>query len=235
MGSTPTIGTKEMNRKLDKNFIWNSRIAYAIGLIATDGSLSKDGRHIVLVSTDYSLLEDFQKCLPFLTKISDKPPSSLSVKKVYKVQFSNVQFYRWLLKIGLTPNKTCTIRALKIPRRYYPDFVRGHLDGDGDVINYIDKYGIDKNKNYVYNRLYSKFCSASKDHIVWLRKIIFDSIKVSGSLTEYQRKDRTIPQWRLRFAKKDSIKLYWWLYYNANVFCLKRKKIKFEEVISKIN
>lgn len=34
---------------------WSPKIAYAVGLITTDGSLSKDGRHIDLTSKDRRL------------------------------------------------------------------------------------------------------------------------------------------------------------------------------------
>ncbi len=38
---------------------WNANLAYAVGLIAADGCLSKDGRHIILVSKDIEQLLDF--------------------------------------------------------------------------------------------------------------------------------------------------------------------------------
>ncbi len=233
VGSSPTTGTIIMPKsKLpDINFRWNSRIAYAIGLITTDGSLSKDGRHIILVSTDYQLLEDFQKCLPFDTKITFKARSGFSKKQPFKVQFGNVQFYRWLVKLGLYPNKTRTIGPICVPDKYFRDFLRGHLDGDGDVVTYTDYYNTYKNRKYIYKRLYARFCSASKNHIVWIRDQIKNLLGIKGSLTHFLRNDRTIPQWRLRFAKKESIKLYYWMYYSPNVLCLERKRRKFKEFL----
>ena len=221
---------KKMIKDKILDFEWNSKIAYAVGLITTDGSLSKDGRHIVLVSTDYQILENFQKCLNFDTKITNKLPGIWSKKKVYKVQFSNVNFYRWLMTIGLMPNKTTVISSLKIPDKYFRDFLRGHLDGDGDVITYLDKYN-KKSEKYVYERLYTKFCSASFEHILWLRSKIQKILNISGSLTKFVMKDRVLPQWRLRFAKNDSLKLYYWMYYSDDVLCLDRKKEKFEEFL----
>lgn len=215
----------------EKNFKWNAKIAYAIGLLTTDGSLSKDGRHIVLVSTDYSLLENFRKCLPFETKISNKLPSEFSKKKIYKIQFSNVQFYKWLMKIGLYPNKTYSIGILDISPKFFRDFLRGHLDGDGDVVTYLDSYNTNKNPKYIYTRLYARFCSASKTHIFWLRDSINELIKIHGSVSNWTRKDRTVPQWRLRFAKKESIILFKWMYYNPHVLCLPRKRDKFKKFV----
>ena len=42
---------------------WNPGLAYAVGLLASDGSLSCDGRHIDLTSIDIDQLENFNKAL----------------------------------------------------------------------------------------------------------------------------------------------------------------------------
>ena len=126
----------------DIDFEWTPELAYAIGLITTDGNLSNDGRHISLRSSDTQLLETFKKCLNLSNEITlaKKAKTSWEKKLSYKVQFGNVQLYRWLLKIGLFPNKTYTIGELKIPDEYFIDFLRGHLDGDGNIRFYKDEY-----------------------------------------------------------------------------------------------
>jgi hypothetical protein len=42
---------------------WSHEFSYAIGLISTDGSLSSDGRHIVMVSKDLEQLINIKQCL----------------------------------------------------------------------------------------------------------------------------------------------------------------------------
>lgn len=42
---------------------WSPQIAYAIGLIVTDGNLSPDRRHFDFTSKDIELIEAFKKCL----------------------------------------------------------------------------------------------------------------------------------------------------------------------------
>ena len=42
---------------------WSANFAYAIGLLTTDGNLSKDKRHISLTSKDLEQIENFQKAL----------------------------------------------------------------------------------------------------------------------------------------------------------------------------
>jgi len=48
--------------------IWSPHFAYAIGLLATDGSLSIDGRHIDFTSKDLELVKIFKKYLGLKNK-----------------------------------------------------------------------------------------------------------------------------------------------------------------------
>jgi len=103
------------------NFIdtsWTSNLAYAVGLIATDGCLSKDGRHIDLTSKDLEQVENFKNILSSKAKVSLKTRGTPPFKSYYHIQISNVSFYRWLKNIGLTPNKSKTLGSIKIPDSY---------------------------------------------------------------------------------------------------------------------
>ncbi len=56
---------------------WSPAVAYAVGLIATDGNLSRDGRHISVVSKDLDLLETLCRCLGLRVSVSEpdlRPP-----------------------------------------------------------------------------------------------------------------------------------------------------------------
>jgi len=214
-----------------KLYNWTSELAYAVGLITTDGSLSKDGRHITLVSSDLQLLRTFRKCLKLKNRITKKAFGSYTVKQPYKITFGNVSLYKWLQKIGLTPNKTFTLGKLAIPKDYLADFLRGYLDGDGSVFTYIDRYMEYKGKRYTYERLYTVLCSASINHLKWIRSNLKEILNIEGDLNSYLRKDRKFPNWKLRFAKKDSLKLLRWLYYKPRLPCLNRKRKIVERVI----
>ncbi len=118
---------------------WNADLAYAVGLIVTDGSLSKDGRHINLTSKDVDQIKTFAKILNLTNKVGIKRSSYNPNGQYFQIQFGNVKFYRFLLKIGIFPNKTKTIGVVKIPINFFADFLRGHLDGDGFTYSYWDK------------------------------------------------------------------------------------------------
>ncbi len=116
---------------------WSSAVADAIGLIATDGNLSRDGRHISVVSKDLDLLEALRRCLGLRVAISEF--QSARGRRVGPVQWSHRAFYDALLTIGLTPAKSLTLGPLAVPDKYFADFFRGCIDGDGSILVYIDR------------------------------------------------------------------------------------------------
>lgn len=203
---------------------WTSQLAYAIGLISTDGNLSKDKRHINFTSSDIQLINTYKLCLSKNNSITLNSFSERTKKQSYKFQFSDVNFYDFLVKIGLHPNKSLTIDKINVPNKYFRDFLRGHLDGDGSIIYYKDKYNINKNPRYIYDRLFVYFISASEKHIKWLQESIYKLIGVQGSLNKqaWKEKNKTII-YRLKFSTKQAKVILNWIYYKPNLPCLLRK------------
>lgn len=210
---------------LSSSHTWSPEKAYAVGLLTTDGNLSKDGRHITMSSSDIDLLETFNRCLSLNAKISETKNNGYAVKPHYKVQFSNVQLYRWLLEIGLFPNKTHTLNKINIPNSYFRDFLRGHLDGDGSIFMYNDKYNNYHGRSYTHLRVYLKFISASQQHIEWLQKKINKHTGANGAISHTTSKLKNhVPIWTIKYSKSETVKLLTWMYYVASVPCLARKK-----------
>lgn len=205
-------------------FYWSENLAYAVGLITTDGNLCSDKRHIQFTTTDYQLAKHFRTCLLTKNKIRKTPPSGFGKKPAFRINFSNVKLYSWLEQIGLMSKKSLLLRKLNIPEKYFPDFIRGHIDGDGSIFTYVDNYAIYKGKRYTYKRLYTVFNSASADHLEWIRANLEKILNIAGALSSYRKKDRKFPMWKLRYAKKESLKLLSWLYYKENLPCLQRKR-----------
>ena len=214
------------------NFSWTSELAYTVGLITTDGSLSKDKRHITFTSADLNLLKTFKKCLKLKVGITKNPLGFSTNKQCYRIQFGNVRFYDWLVKIGLCPNKTFELTTISVPDNFFPDFIRGHLDGDGSIITYIDRYLITKNPKYIYKRLMVYLMSASRVHVEWLQQKINELTNLHGSIQVKKHRLRRNPIYVLKFSKKESILLLKWIYYEKNLPCLKRKYDKAKEFFS---
>ena len=199
---------------------WSPEFAYAIGLLTTDGCLSSDFRHIDLTSKDREQLENFLYCLKIENKISLK--HSGSGNKYLRVQVGDVNFYKFLLSIGLTPKKSKTLKSVTVPSKYFFDFLRGSLDGDGCFYSYWDPRW---RSSYMF---YLGFCSASKNHIDWLQKEIYDRLKIVGHIT----KSKIRICYQLKYAKKDSLKLLKNVYYLPSVISLSRKKLKINKALA---
>ena len=188
---------------------WSPKFAYIIGLLATDGNLSKDRRHINFTSKDIDLVKIFKEALCVDCLIGKKSRSSESDKKYYYIQFSDVIFYKFLESIGLFANKSKTINDLKIPQKFYYHFLRGCFDGDGNVCEF--KHPESKNV-----QLKLRLISASKDFLEWIH-----SVTSKSGINGYINKNKRV--YVLCYGKTSSIKLINLLYYNTDGRCLKRK------------
>jgi hypothetical protein len=199
---------------------WTANLAYAVGLITADGNLSPDGRHITFISADRELHETYKRCLDISNRTCQHAGGHGSA---FKTVFSDVVFYRWLLEIGLMPAKSLRLDKIDVPDEYYADFTRGFLDGDGSIIVYLDTYNARKHRNekYVYWRLYVQLSSGSRPFLVWMQNTLGRLVEVGGYIVA------SGGVCSLRYAKRDSLRLLRWLYYDTDVPCLERKRARF--------
>jgi len=204
---------------------WTPDFAYIIGLITTDGNLSSDKRHIHFTSKDKELVLKFKKILNLTNKIGKKSRGGSKIKKYFVIQFGDVNFYKFLLSIGLMPAKTKILNDVKIPKQYFIDFLRGHFDGDGSFYSYWDKRW---KSSFMF---YTTFCSASKNHILWLRKSIQKILKLNGHITHAQGS----AVYQLKYAKNESKILLKKMYYSDKLPCLLRKRLKIFNILDNIN
>lgn len=198
---------------------WDANLAYCIGLIATDGCLYNDGRHISFVSADIQLVTLFKNLLSLSNRIGYKTSGS-SGQKCPHIQFGNVGFYKWLVEIGLTPHKSLTLGPISVPRKYFMDFTRGCFDGDGSIYSYMDSRWANSHMFYI------SFASASKTFINWLRNKIYNIIGIHGHISTAKKRNF----YQLRYAKAESLVLINKMYYNKQVPCLKRKRQRILEI-----
>lgn len=198
---------------------WNSNLAYAIGLITTDGYLSSDGLLIDLTSKDKEQLLNFSKCVGVDFTIGKK----INYKgfESFRIQFKNKFFYDFLFSIGLTPKKSLTIGKVLIPEKYFFDFLRGCFDGDGCFYSYWDPRW---KSSYMF---YLEFISASQKHITWLQEELYNRLGVVGH-TGFDGKKTTI---QLKYAKKEALVIIEKMYYTQDVVCLSRKRLKIEKAL----
>lgn len=198
---------------MEKKNYWNNNFAYAVGLFTADGCLSSDGRHLEFTSKDEEQVKTFAQCLGLKNSISLKSRGNSGEKKYFHIQFGDVKLYRFLNSIGLTPKKSLTIKELKIPQVFIPDFTRGLLDGDGSV-------RINSHPESKLLQFKTSFYSGSKVFLEWLSNQLKSMALLEGG-TLY----KSTRAYGLSYGKRDSIRLIKTIYYSDKVPCLKRKKV----------
>ena len=199
-------------------------MAYALGLVATDGCLSSDGRHIAYVSKDIALLRTWLLIIG-RSHLKIRIVRSSTGGLAYRVDAGHVMLYRWLMERGLTPRKSLTLGAIDVPSEFLADLLRGLLDGDGTI--YTRKHQPTKRSypDYWYERLWTYFTSASPRHIAWLRVRIEEEFGLKGWV-ELRRKSGKNDFYRLKYGNIASLKLLRILYADPHAPHLARKKRK---------
>ena len=110
--------------------------AYFIGLLFTDGNVSKipgkQGRiRISLQAKDRDILDKLKTVL----QIDSDLILDNRGNQCYSLEFCDEQIYQDLQKYNIVPNKTYEINSLpkNIPQKFLRDFIRGLIDGDGGI------------------------------------------------------------------------------------------------------
>jgi hypothetical protein len=189
-------------------------------VIATDGNLSPDGRHLSVPSKDMDLLESLRGCFGLENRIARGETRG---HEFFRLQWSNRLLYDWLLGIGLTRAKSLTLGPLDTPDEYFSDFFRGCIDGGGSITTYVDRYNTFKKPEYIYVRLFVSIVSASPRFLEWLRATVRRLLGPRGSLTVTRSAGRS-DLWRLKHAKRDSLALLRWMYSDSHTPSLRRKR-----------
>lgn len=208
-GSRPSIG-------------WSPEMAWVVGVIATDGCLARDGRHLTVTSKDFDFLVTIRECLGVRAAVTQygNGPRRLC----FHLQWSDRCLHTWLQSIGLTPAKSLTLGPLAVPDEFMADFVRGCIDGDGCIRTYTDRYNASKKDIYVYERLVVTLVSASRAFIASVQAAIARTCGVMGSV-QVRTDGRHHPLWCLKYAKGESKHLLAWMYHSPGVPCLARKRM----------
>lgn len=151
------------------------------------------------------------------------PRRTLTGGICYRASFSDVELYRWFLAVGLTPAKSLTLGAIDVPDAFLFAVVRGLLDGDGSVVNFVHAPTKRLYPNYRYERLMAQFNSASRVHLEWLRARLEPALGTRGYLAVTPPKLPKHEFNRLRYGKYASITLFELLYPDDKVPRLLRK------------
>ena len=146
---------KSMSRpKANSNFFknWSNNMAYILGFIVTDGCLveHENGYNALnITNKNREILKDILTVMDSGHKISIKHRGGVPNLAYFQIQIRDKVIYKDLLRIGITPRKSKTIKVPNVPHEFFGSFVRGCFDGDGSITisrcllsYYLRNYGI---------------------------------------------------------------------------------------------
>ncbi|KYK26051.1 hypothetical protein AYK26_01225 [Euryarchaeota archaeon SM23-78] len=214
--------SKELDLKFKKHTVnekffdkWSEKSAYILGLIFSDGNINYNTKKgycaitITAAEKDKEHLERIRKLLS-----STKPLLFSSKTKSYRLIINSKYMCLNLLKLGLTPKKSLTLDFPTIPKSFLKDFVRGVIDGDGNV-RYLSR------KRSPYFEI--TVASGSKKFCEGFVKVVKDAIGVDANI----RKAKT-NTFIIQYSCSRGEKLAKYIYSNATIF-LKRKYLPYKE------
>lgn len=199
-------------------------MSYILGYIVADGCICKrKGRKNSYVLNITS--KDKESLLKMGKHIS--PDCSLSIKynsqkiPYYQIYFCNRKICEDLMNLGIFPRKTYNLNPIKVPERYFSDFVRGFFDGDGSV--YI--YKVNK-----VLQIKANFPSTSLSFITDLNQHLSKSLDILlKTIHQVKEKKGNIPLYYIDFYIDDCEKLAEFMYQNNPTLYLPRKRQIFEK------
>ena len=182
---------------------------YILGLIWSDGNLSKEEDRISITLNDYDLIK---KIFPYFSDTQKR--KIYSYKKSNTIINSNIDFVNFCKNLNLIPNKSKTVTFPPIPSKYYNSFIRGIFDGDGSV--YIQNTY--KEKKYIGVTI----LSANKNFLLEIQKILKNN-KIENNIILDCRES----VFCLKIYKQQSIMNFYNYIYSNTDYYLQRKKDKF--------
>jgi hypothetical protein len=184
---------------------WTPEMAYVLGFFAADGNMIKNrrGAHFVsFYSTDEELLEMVRGVMGSTHKIGFRiypPPWKIG----YKIQIGSKQLFNDLIGLGMTPNKSLTLKFPDIPAEFFPHFVRGYFDGDGCI--YFKEY-FAKDRQKMRWAFTTHFTSGSRAFLISLHDRL-QSIGLAGGAVRTKTKKEGRGHFELIYSHQDSLAL----------------------------
>lgn len=217
------------HKKEDFFSIQSSDMAWLMGFIASDGTIRKDcnGIKISLALKDKEILEKIKEVLELETEVKEFQTSN--GYDACTLAWTCEQHKKDLAKYNIVPAKTFILTPpIGLNEKYYIDYIRGYFDGDGSI-NLI------KNSNGRGNgNIRWQVCSATKEIIEFIVDTLYTQYNIPKvAIMSDDSKNRQNTLYYCQYSSTASREIYKILY-TENSLYLKRKKDKFEEVLSLI-
>ena len=205
------------------------KMAYTLGLIASDGNVCHTGNaHMLhLASDDLDIIEKVRVLMTYGGPIHQKlRPNG---KTSYSLRICDQTIFKDLHNLGITERKSLTFIPPKLPSKLDSHFIRGYFDGDGSVC-------APKNPKYPSMSLAVRFYTASLPMAEYLYS---KAVALLGSVYKGKINKQLVHEnnyyYILSFGYGPAKKLFKYMYKESNGLYMDRKYNKFIEGLSNGN
>jgi len=214
---------------INENFFknWTSEMSYILGFIVADGCIlkrknRKNSYIFNITNKEKHHLEKIKKAMSAAAPLGLKRSGYTKKKDCYFIQICNKEICKDLINLGILPRKTYNLNPIKVPDKYFSDFVRGFFDGDGTV--YI--YEVNK-----VSQIKAGFVSSSLSFITKFNEQLCENLSIPEKAihqTTDKRTRRKMIQYNICFYIDDCEKLAEFMYRDNFTLYLPRKRRIFE-------
>jgi intein-encoded DNA endonuclease-like protein len=203
-------------------------MAYVIGFFAADGYMTlnrRGGQFWSIQIIDKSLLQNIRSAIGAEHAIGVRVGKGNN-KTSYRLQIGSIEMCDDLRMLGFNRRKAKNLALPNIPKKYFPDFIRGYFDGDGNVwMGYIHK-----GRKVPMLALRVVFTSCSENFLSSLRMKLHDVLGMTGAIISERSYSR------LQYSIKDSLRLHHFMYgeIGKSKLFLRRKSVIFERYLKRI-
>mgnify|MGYP003488273913 FL=1 len=229
------VEAKQLSRVYDLNDDFfkeqTPNMAYILGLLASDGNISKNenGIFIELEKTDLPLLEDIEKITgntrPIKFYVHDHHNGT--VTEAAKFQAWSAEWKQDLAVYGITPEKTFSLTPpMRLKKELYIYYLKGYFDGDGSfsVKTAAETDGM------------ISFIGTSKEVVEWMRDVLVNQYGIMTGKIQIRTLQSGHKFYHFCIYSHDSIRWLYHLWYDdPSVLSMQRKKDKMTTFINKID
>ncbi len=189
--------------------VWTSDMAYILGFVFADGNINwnplKSYRSLTITAS-----EKDKKHLERMRLLMESTKELLYSSKTnsYRLIINNKAICKDLMGFGLTPRKSLSVKFPNIPRKYLRHFLRGVIDGDGNI-----RY-VQREKSPYFEITIS---SGSKVFLEKMAEEIY-SIGIKGKVRKVSSN-----VYILQYSCKRGLQLAKFIYNKDSNLCLSRK------------
>lgn len=204
---------KEKHERARNNPLdWSDNLAYLVGLITSDGNLDRVNPRIKFSNTDKELVEQASNVVEDLLDVGSNKISETDNSKsdafgdsiVYSYSFTSRRLYYFLNSVGLRAPKNDNLGVLDVPKKYFTEFLRGEIDGDGSW------WEVSRRESLKLG-IYSK----SEEFLQWISQKLkrFNLVDGKASVLKNHKK-----YWRISLGHYDAVSLAETIYEGAEYY-----------------